>query len=403
MLFRSKCAQWIKNNRSGINIELGGGFVNTELRSLSDPRIFKYADFITLDDGERPIEQVFKYISGEIDETSLVRTFICRDNKVFYHNNPEIKDYSFNDIGTPDYSDLPLDKYISVIEVVNPMHKLWSDGRWNKLTFAHGCYWGKCAFCDGSLDYIGRYQPAKATVIVDRMQTLIRQTGEYGFHFTDEAAPPTLMRDVAIEILRRGMKVIWWTNVRFEKSFSPDLCRLLKASGCIAVSGGLEVASDRILKLINKGVDIEQVAKVASNFTEAGIMVHAYLMFGFPTQTEQETIDSLEVVRQMFAAGIVKSGFWHRFAMTAHSPVGQNPAKYGVSCVKSEFAGFADNDRDFIDDSGAHHEKFSDGLKKALFNYMHSICFEYPLNYWFDFKTPATTIGPKMIIHAINK
>ena len=56
-------------------------------------------------------------------------------------------------------------------------------------------------------------------------------------------------------------------------------------------------------------------------------MVHAYLMYGFPTQTAQETIDSLEVVRQLFEAGVVQSGFWHQFAMTAHSPIGINPEK----------------------------------------------------------------------------
>lgn len=54
-------------------------------------------------------------------------------------------------------------------------------------------------------------------------------------------------------------------------------------------------------------------------------MVHAYLMYGFPTQTAQETIDSLEMVRQMFEQGIIQSGFWHQFAMTAHSPVGLDP------------------------------------------------------------------------------
>lgn len=63
---------------------------------------------------------------------------------------------------------------------------------------------------------------------------------------------------------------------------------------------------------MEKGVTIAQVARVTDGFTQAGIMVHAYLMYGFPTQTTQETIDSLEVVRQLFQAGIVQSGYWHR-------------------------------------------------------------------------------------------
>jgi radical SAM superfamily enzyme YgiQ (UPF0313 family) len=180
------------------------------------------------------------------------------------------------------------------------------------------------------------------------------------------------MREVALEILRRNLVVTWWTNIRFEKSFTQDLCFLLKISGCVAVSGGLEVASDRLLKLIDKGVSVEQVAKVTRNFTEAGIMVHAYLMYGYPTQTVQETVDSLEMVRQLFEMGILQSGFWHQFAMTAHSPVGINPEEFGVTPIKQEIK-FANNDIDFMDKTGIDHSQFSFGLKKSLFNYMHGI------------------------------
>jgi hypothetical protein len=77
-------------------------------------------------------------------------------------------------------------------------------------------------------------------------------------------------------------------------------------------------------------VTVEQVARVTRNFTEAGVMVHCYLMYGYPTQTVQETVDSLEMVRQLFEAGVLQSGFWHQFAMTAHSPVGIHPEKFGV-------------------------------------------------------------------------
>jgi len=306
------------------------------------------------------------------------------------------KDYPQLQVGTPDYSDLLLDKYISVIEIANPMHSLWSDGRWNKLTMAHGCYWGKCTFCDISLSYIKDYEPLTARTLVDRMQQIIAQTGERGFHFVDEAAPPSLMRALAVEIIRRKVNVSWWTNIRFEKSFTADLCRLLQESGCIAVSGGLEVASDRLLTLIQKGVTVEQVANVTRSFIASGIMVHAYLMYGYPTQTQQETIDSLEMVRQLFEAGVLQSGFWHQFAMTTHSPVGMDPEAYGVIPHKEPIS-FADNDVAYTDSTGIDHGQFSDGLKKSLFNYMHGIGFDYELQEWFDMEIPATTIDPDYI------
>ena len=397
-----RCGQWIRKNHPAAKVAMGGGFANTELRSLSDPRVFDYVDFITLDDGEAPVEQLVKYVQELTDLPSLKRCFYREGNQVTYQNNSLCKDYSFAEVGTPDYSDLLLDQYISAIEVVNPMHSLWSDGRWNKLTMAHGCYWGKCTFCDISLDYIKIYEPVTASLLADRMEAMIAQTGQTGFHFVDEAAPPALMRALALEIIRRKMVVSWWANIRFEKSFTRDLCLLLKRSGCIAVSGGLEVASDRLLTLIQKGITVAQVARVSKSFTDAGIMVHAYLMYGFPTQTEEETIDSLEMVRQMFATGVLQSAFWHLFTMTAHSPVGLAPAKFKVQKQTDTVGSFANNDIGHVDPTGADHLQFSFGLKKALHNYMHGQCFDWPLQKWFDHRVPKTTVSPDFIQQAVE-
>ena len=408
-----RCAQFLKANHPNIKLSMGGGFPNTELRELKDQRVFEFFDFITLDDGELPVELLVNQVlnsphlegcpkDGVVFSCEFKRTFLLENNQVVYKNNSTKSDYKQAEVGTPDYSDLLLDKYISVIEIANPMHSLWSDGRWNKLTMAHGCYWGKCTFCDISLDYIKLYEPIAAKILVDRMEELIAQTGENGFHFVDEAAPPALMREVALEIIKRKLVVTWWTNIRFEKSFTADLCLLLKESGCIAVSGGLEVASDRLLELIKKGVTVEQVAQVTRNFTESGIMVHVYLMYGYPTQTIQETVDSLEMVRQLFELGVLQSGFWHQFAMTAHSPVGMFPEEFGVIPEQNEIT-FANNDINFKDKTGINHDKFSFGLKKSLFNYMHGICFDYDLQDWFDFKIPKTKIPSDFIYNCLEK
>lgn len=398
-----RCGQWIRQLYPGVKVVMGGGFANTELRSLSDARVFEFYDFITLDDGEAPLEQLLAHLDGKNAITELKRTFTLVNGEVTYINNTACGDYRQGQVGTPDYSDFLLDQYISAIEIANPMNSLWSDGRWNKLTMAHGCYWGKCTFCDVSLDYIKNYEPITASLLVDRMEEMIAQTGQNGFHFVDEAAPPALMRAMALEIIRRRLVVTWWANVRFEKSFTRDLCLLLQASGCIAVSGGLEVASDRLLQLINKGITVAQVARVCRHFTEAGIMVHAYLMYGFPTQTAQETIDSLEMVRQLFETGVLQSAFWHLFTMTAHSPIGLQPEKFAVKKVTEAVGTFANNDIEHIDPTGADHQRFGFGLKKALLNYMHGTCFDFPLQKWFDFKVPQTKVAPDFIRQAVEE
>ncbi|MFC4263062.1 B12-binding domain-containing radical SAM protein [Ferruginibacter yonginensis] len=398
-----RCGQYIKKHFPHIKVAMGGGFANTELRSVTDVRVFEFYDFITLDDGEAPLENLYAFVTKNKTVDELKRTFLLQDGQVTYINNTHVKDYKQGAVGTPDYSDLLLSEYISAIEVVNPMHRMWSDGRWNKLTMAHGCYWGKCTFCDVSLDYIKLYEPVAAGILCDRMETIMQQTGQNGFHFVDEAAPPALMRALAIEIINRKMVVTWWTNVRFEKSFTRDLCVLLSTAGCIAVSGGLEVASDRLLQLIDKGITVAQVAKVNRHFTEAGILVHAYLMYGFPTQTEQETIDSLEMVRQLFATNVLQSAFWHRFALTAHSPVGLNPSKYHIKILNEQPGSFANNDVEYEDETGCDHDSFGFGLKKSLFNYMHHIGIDEPLQKWFDFKIPKPKVSSTFIEDALNE
>lgn len=393
----------IRSKYPGTQVAMGGGFPNTELRSLSDPRVFRYVDYVCMDDGETPLLQLYRHISEPEQQHALVRTFRLQNGSVHFDAGAGCRDIPFEETGTPDYAGLDLKRYLSVMEMANPMHRLWSDGQWLKLTMARGCYWGKCTFCDTKLPYIQDYVPASAALIADRMEALMKQTGCNGFHFVDEAAPPALMKALALEILKRKLVVSWWTNIRFEKSFSRDLCRLLAASGCIAVSGGLEVASDRLLALIKKGVTVEQVARVTQHFTEAGIMVHAYLMYGYPTQTEQETVDSLEMVRQLFAEGVLQSGFWHRFALTAHSPVGHDPNSYRIRITNGETAPFANNDLEYEEQKQVPHERYSFGLKKSLYNFMHRTQFDAPLQTWFDFRIPATTVAKDAIRRMISE
>jgi len=399
-----RIAQTLKKHQPQIKVGLGGGYVNTELRELSDPRVFEFVDYITLDSGERPLLALIDHLEGKRSIDRLVRTFICNDNKqVQYINWPEL-DIPFEEVGTATWDGLPLDSYLSLLDMLNPMHRLWSDGRWNKLTVAHGCYWKKCSFCDVTLDYISRYETASASLLVDRIEEIITETGQTGFHFVDEAAPPKILKALAEELIRRKVVISWWGNIRFEKTFTPELAQLLAKSGCIAMSGGLEVASDRLLALMKKGVTVDQVAQVTKGFSDAGILVHAYLMYGFPTQTVQETIDALEYVRQLFENGCIQSGFFHRFICTVHSPVGKHPQEYGVELAPLPAITFAKNDIAFIDPTGVDHDKLGYGLKKAIYNFMHGIGLNEDIRTWFDLpkkQLPKPSVSRTQIAEAL--
>ena len=395
-----RLARAIRRARPAARLILGGGYVNTELRELREPRVFDSFDYVTLDDGERPLLSLLQHLRQLGDEgttttpSPLHRTFVRENGRVVLKTDASARDVPHTETGTPTYAGLPLGSYVSLFEMLNPMHRLWSDGRWNKLTLAHGCYWKKCTFCDVSLPYIGRYEAASADLIVDRVEALVAETGETGFHFVDEAAPPAMLRALSERLLARNVAITWWGNIRFEKTFTPALCDLMARAGCIAVTGGLEVASNRLLALMQKGVTVEQVARVTRAFTDAGVMVHAYLMYGFPTETEQETVDALERVRQLFDAGCIQSAFWHRFAATVHSPIGLQPKKYGIRVFK-ERAAFARNELPFEDPTGTDHDLLGEGLRKALYNYMHGVGLDLDVRSWFSGPPPQVTKGAR--------
>lgn len=348
-----RCGQWLKANTKA-TIELGGGFPNTEWRQMNEPRIYEFCDEVVVD------------------------------------GHPEAIDHC------PDFGDLPLDKYLSMSEMTNPMHRLWSQGRWNKMVMAQGCYWHRCAFCDTSLPYIGDYRAPKASTVVDRMERVMAQTGRTGFHFVDEALPPKLLGEVAEEILRRGLTLSFWGNIRFEKAYTADLCDLLAEAGMVAVSGGLEVASDRLLKLMDKGVTIQQTAEACRHLRDAGIMVHTYLMYGFPTETLQETVDALETVRRMFDEGIVQSAFWHRYAMTCHSPSGLHPEAFGARRLTLVPNPFCNNEVDWEPIDGGQQfdydiDAVGAALRLATYNYMNGLGLDQPVRSWFPIRVPRPT------------
>lgn len=382
----------------GIFVVLGGGYINTELREVEEDRLWHCVDALTYDDGEGPLHAILDHHSSDQkhkqDWRHRTRTAEGWHNAMVKRPPPTYGAH---------YGQLDLSLYLQTLDTLNPAHRLWADGRWNKITLAHGCYWKRCTFCDVDLDYIGHYEASPIPGLVDHMERLVEETGQRGFHFVDEAAPPKLLRSLALEILKRGLQVTFWGNIRFEKSYDADLCRLLAAAGLIAVTGGLEVANERLLKRIDKGVTIDQVARAAHSFRSAGVLVHAYLMYGFPTQTAQETIDSMELVRQLFGHQLVNSAFWHRFVLTRHAPIYQRPQDFGVQILHSDSRAFAQNDVSHSDPRGGNHDLFDKVLPLALERWLQDEDLQRPVHTWFPESMPATTESPSRVAQSLQE
>jgi hypothetical protein len=364
----------------GATVLLGGGFISTELRDVDEPRLWEFTDGLVYDDGEGPLLSWIEWMRGEGDTRH--RTRVPEGLLSAEVPRPPMTPAAW-------YGNLDRTLYLDLVDTLNPAHRLWADGRWSKVTVAHGCYWKRCSFCDVNLDYISHFEQASTTDLVDAME----QDGGPGFHLVDEAAPPAALKSLALELIRRDLPFSWWGNIRFERAFTPDLCRLLAHAGMVAVTGGLEVASNRLLEKMDKGVTVEQVARAAAAFRGAGVMVHAYLMYGFPSQTDQETVDSMEVVRQLFQAGLLNSAFWHRFVLTRASRVVLDPQSYGIQVMDPK--GFAGNDLQHIDHLGGEHDRFDTLLPKVLSEWMRGRDLQRPM--------AGTTEAPDRIRGALTE
>lgn len=355
----------------------------------------------------------------------------------------------------PDFSDIDFSLYPRLADSKNPMHRLWSDGAWLKVYLAHGCYWHQCAFCDTSLDYVACYHPVEVEKLHEALYKQAEKTGVRGIHLVDEAAPPVALRNFALANLKKDKPLSFWGNIRYEKVFSRDLADILAHGGLTAVSGGIEIASGSGLDAVHKGTELDSIVAACAAFKEAGILTHAYMIYGYWLETPQMLIDSMETLRQLFAAGLLDSSFWHKFTLTRHSriyteyckgmhqelEVTDNPLHKDCDREQSSAgsvstglvsAGSALNESisagsisagstpnssvsagqrsdSLFSDSTLHFKgeeksvRYGKALNNALATWMAGEKLKAPVTSWFDFPMPKPSVSPHLVEHAIAR
>ena len=415
----------------------GGGYVNTELRSISSARFFDYFDYLSFDRGygaiqsmlesegileapnpvesesiptrkSRPLYKTIfrdpdtgKLVGGSDTDTSAARIGLAAMSR-YGSIDEEAPSRIF-----PDYRSVDFSRYILPLDDANPMHRLWSDGRWLKVYLAHGCYWHACAFCDVKLDYISGYLGVDPDALFAHLLVQAEATRVRGVHLVDEAAPVASLLRLAQLNREAGLPLVFWGNIRFERDFTPDRAAALAAGGLLGVSAGVEVATERGFKRVGKGIGLKEVVRACAAFKEAGILVHAYLIFGYWDEDDQEIIDSVETVRQLFAAGLVDSAFWHKFVLTRHSRIyaererGRHP-KLELVDTSNKTGGetdFADNDLRFRGEE--RHERWSAPLDTLAGLWMSGEQvdkgFGQGIEGLLPFKTPVPRVAPDTV------
>lgn len=421
-------------------IVFGGGYVSTELRGLRDSGIFDFCDYLSFDAGYGSLLSIFDFEKelrekkepaslGDFDakrQNWLYRTMLRRnDGKILVAGFPaaELREGSTTKISDtnrvflectreaeyrnleaeairstfPTYRNVDFSSYLRIVDSENPMHRLWSDTPWLKYSLAHGCYWRRCSFCDTELEYVADYSRSDIAALIDALDTASAKTGLYGVHFVDEAMPMAALLDFARANrtrTRMGMRPFsFWGNVRFDSSWTQDRCEFLSSSGLVAVSGGIEIATEKGLEMTDKGFDLAGLVKSLVALKRAGILVHTYLIYGFPDQQVLDIIDSAEFCRQLFNAGLIDSAFWHRFVLTRHSKMYREWKDGKRKALKplDRSWSFANNDLSF--EGEPIFDIFDAPLAASLSAWMDGRDLEKPASNWFGTAVPKASIG----------
>lgn len=315
------CAKIVKECVPDAHVTMGGTFVSTHMREVSAPRIFRYVDSLVLDEGEIPLERLARKASGASPDPSAAPGIVYRRGDTIVRS-PLCAPAPMATSPAPDYSVFPLDRYLMPRDAMALLFRL-----------SKGCYWARCSFCKTALSFIKCHEQPPAAGLYRQLESLVARTGVRIVHFTDDSASPEILEDISERMIRRGLDIRWVANVRAEPSLTLDRMVLFRQAGCRALFLGVESCNDRILKLMRKGITMAAVTRVLSNASWAGINAHVYMIVGFPTETEEEALQSFEWIAKLVRDNLIRSCVYNVFELTPHSDVYLERARYGITEV----------------------------------------------------------------------
>ncbi|HBH18927.1 MAG TPA: hypothetical protein DDX14_08360 [Cyanobacteria bacterium UBA9579] len=265
-----------------------------------------------MEEGEKPIVELAKYVEGKIPIEQVPNLLYLKDDKVKI--NEKTAPLKLNEMHCQDLDGFPLDLYLTPDIVLS-------------IQSSRGCYWQKCSFCD---HYFGQNVNTKdINILINEMKTVQEKYGISHFEFIDESISPAYLKMMSSKIIQEGLEVNWFNNARLETEFSKDLLQLASQAGLKMALWGLETGSERIMKLINKGIDFHKRLDILKDSYDAGIWNFAFIFFGFPTETHEEALMTIDMLCNN--TDIVNCYGKSIFTLGKHTRLQDEPEKYGIT------------------------------------------------------------------------
>lgn len=305
---------------------LGGPCIDQIVRN-SQPetvsRIFDYVDAVGMQEGEKTLEQLLPLLNDKNqtpEQFAAIPNLLMKEEVTGSLVQGPALTFDLADAATPDYSDLDPDRYLAPGQLL-----LYSPTR--------GCYWNKCSFCSYGFNQSGRhtYREIQVERAVADLQAMQKQFGVKNFYLSSDVLSPRYALLLAERIIEEGLDILWSTDLRIEPSYTPERCHLLHQAGLRAVAFGVESGSDRVLRLMNKGIDTELVQRINRNFHQAGISTSWMTFLNHPGETEQEAAETLALIDQQ--SGMVDQFIAGEFNLTPGSLISCHPEQYDIATV----------------------------------------------------------------------
>jgi anaerobic magnesium-protoporphyrin IX monomethyl ester cyclase len=295
MVFASQSVQalvlgnLLKERFPEIHVTMGGAYLSQWVMVMGETQLndlFQCTDSVICGEGEAPFAALLERIGNGKPLSGIPNLIHLVGGTGSFRRFDELIYTDVSSQPLPDFSDMDMSVYLTP-ETVIP------------YCITRGCYWGRCVFCQNRYgDYqMRRYQTVPVDKAIAEMTQLSEQYHTNHFNFSNDVIDPAYLKKLSRAVIDSGKKFIWNTDLRAEKAFSKDTCRMMAKAGLNAVAIGFESGCQKTLDAMDKGNRVETTREVLKNLYEAGIATQAMGIFGFPGETEkdgEETVRFLE-------------------------------------------------------------------------------------------------------------
>ena len=310
----------IKEQFPQVHVTVGGSIFTRLVDNLRRcDRLFDVTDDFIVFEGETALLEMINQLEGRKD-FSKVPNLIWRNEGKITVNQPFYSE-NLTEHPAPNYNGFPLDLYLAPHTVL-------------PVQFSRGCYYKDCAFCALTLDH-QNFRQKDPMKVVDELEALSKQHDTPYFFFTDECLALSPTKRLCKELIARGLDLQWTAEFRFEKNLSRELLSSLREAGCQKIVFGLETYNARLMDFMVKGITQENVARICSDCVDLGIAVHCYVIVGFPTETEEESLETMNFIVDNTKLNS-SYGFSCQpclFDLEKEAPIMSDPGSYGVQRI----------------------------------------------------------------------